>query len=102
MVGGRSAPRKFGCSQYIQLLAAFLEGRKRLVQLFPGEAGVHHGPDPGSYIPVPVTVVIPFRNELERLPELVGDLMHQSFPTDHLEIIFVNDHSTNQGRNSKI
>jgi len=43
--------------------------------------------------PVPVTLIIPFRNEEKRLPDLVGDLSRQSYPDDLFEVIFVNDHS---------
>ena len=50
-----------------------------------------HSLSPG--IPVPVTVVIPFRNEKERLPDLVRDLELQSYPKDRVNAIFVNDHS---------
>ncbi len=41
-----------------------------------------------------VTVVIPFRNEKENLPEILNDLISQDYPVELLEIIFVNDHST--------
>ena len=40
-----------------------------------------------------VTVVIPFRNELLYLADLVGDLTRQSYPVALHEVIFVNDHS---------
>ena len=43
--------------------------------------------------PVPVTVIIPFRNEEDRIPNLVGDLLRQSYSDDQFEVIFVNDHS---------
>ncbi len=42
---------------------------------------------------VPVTLIVPFRNELDNLHALVPDLMVQTFPDDLLEVIFVNDHS---------
>ncbi len=47
----------------------------------------------GQLIPIPVTLVIPFRDEKKHLPELVRDLLHQSYPTNKFEVIFVNDHS---------
>jgi cellulose synthase/poly-beta-1,6-N-acetylglucosamine synthase-like glycosyltransferase len=44
-------------------------------------------------IKVPVTVVIPFRDEGEHLPRLVGDLTSQNYPEELLEVVLVNDHS---------
>ena len=38
-------------------------------------------------------MIIPFRNEEERISELVEDLLKQSYPEDQFEVIFVNDHS---------
>lgn len=42
-----------------------------------------------------VSVVIPFRNEAAHLQQLVDDLNRQSYPD--FEVLFVNDHSTDQG-----
>ncbi|MEN8228942.1 MAG: glycosyltransferase [Bacteroidota bacterium] len=50
--------------------------------------------------PVSVTVIIPFRNEKERLPDLVRDLARQSYPKDHVNVIFVNDHSQDGSKES--
>ncbi len=41
-----------------------------------------------------VSVIIPFRNEDENLPEIIQDILRQSFPTQSFEVIFVNDNST--------
>lgn len=49
----------------------------------------------GSEMSLKVSVVIPFRNESGNLEQLVKDLRQQSY--DHFEVIFVNDHSTDQG-----
>lgn len=43
--------------------------------------------------PLPVTVIIPFRDEERHLAGLVGDLSNQSYPENKFEVIFVNDHS---------
>ncbi len=45
-------------------------------------------------IPLPVSVLIPFRNEEEHILALLDDLEAQTYPMELVEIIFVNDHST--------
>jgi len=51
-----------------------------------------------SVEPVPVTIVIPFRNEESRLPALVQDLSQQSYPGNLFEVIFIDDHSEDNSR----
>lgn len=41
-----------------------------------------------------VSVIVPFRNEASNLPAIIGDLHRQSWPGDLLNVILVNDHST--------
>lgn len=41
-----------------------------------------------------VSVVVPFRNEEEHLPGLLEDLTAQSYPRELLEILLVDDHSS--------
>ncbi len=41
-----------------------------------------------------ITVLIPFRNELGNLPNLISDLSAQTFAAENVEFIFINDHST--------
>ncbi len=41
-----------------------------------------------------LTVVIPFRNEAENLPDLLRDLSKQTYPKDLFEVILVDDNST--------
>jgi biofilm PGA synthesis N-glycosyltransferase PgaC len=50
---------------------------------------------PGGVIenPRPVSVIVPFRNEAENLPDLLNDLAAQSYPDGFWEVIFVDDHS---------
>ena len=45
--------------------------------------------DPPAY----VSVVVPFRNEEDHLPGLLEDFAGQTYPAEHMEIIFVDDHS---------
>lgn len=44
-----------------------------------------------------VTVLIPFRNEADHLPNLLHDLRSQDYPMESLQIILINDHSTDKG-----
>ena len=44
-----------------------------------------------------VSVIIPFRNEKENLPQLIQCLKAQSYKSDKLEYLFVNDHSDDGG-----
>jgi cellulose synthase/poly-beta-1,6-N-acetylglucosamine synthase-like glycosyltransferase len=41
-----------------------------------------------------ISVVVPFRNEKEQLPQLISLLMHQQYPQHKFEVIAVDDHST--------
>lgn len=43
--------------------------------------------------PTCVSVVVPFRNEEDHLPGLLEDFAGQTYPAEHMEIIFVDDHS---------
>lgn len=43
--------------------------------------------------PQPVSVIVPFRDEVDHLPGLLNDLAAQSYPEGLREVIFVNDHS---------
>ncbi|MFM1745691.1 MAG: hypothetical protein RLZZ630_1628 [Bacteroidota bacterium] len=43
------------------------------------------------------TVLVPFRNEQANLPGLLSDLLKQDYPRDLLEIIFIDDHSSDHG-----
>ncbi|HER09178.1 MAG TPA: glycosyltransferase [Bacteroides sp.] len=49
--------------------------------------------DPQPEKPIPVTLIIPFRNEAEHLENLVNDLSAQHYPREQLEVLFVDDHS---------
>lgn len=43
--------------------------------------------------PLCVSVVVPFRNEEDHLPGLLEDFTGQTFPAEHMEVLFVDDHS---------
>lgn len=44
-----------------------------------------------------VSIVIPFRNEAEHLPRLVEALRQLTYPSENVEVIFVDDHSHDHG-----
>ncbi len=46
-----------------------------------------------------VTVIIPFRNEEKNIIPLIKSLKKQNYPTDMWNVLFVNDHSTDQSCN---
>jgi len=41
-----------------------------------------------------LSVLIAFRNEEDRIPQLIDSLTHQDYPKENLEVILVDDHST--------
>ncbi len=45
-----------------------------------------------------VAVIVPFRNEEENLPGLIESLKNQTYPQSHLQIILVNDASTDNSK----
>jgi cellulose synthase/poly-beta-1,6-N-acetylglucosamine synthase-like glycosyltransferase len=71
---------------FLYFLAMFL--------LFLGQFGLRelsrNRKDPGEQ----VTILVPFRNEAEHLPALVGDLRKQCYPGHLFSVILVDDHST--------
>jgi cellulose synthase/poly-beta-1,6-N-acetylglucosamine synthase-like glycosyltransferase len=46
-----------------------------------------------------ISVIVPFRNEEKFLPILIRDLQAQNLPPEHIEIIAVDDHSSDQSAN---
>ena len=76
------------------ILLLIIYGYTLLMLLFYVE--IEQDPDPPGDLmehPQSVSVVVPFRNEENHLPRLLEDFSRQSFPAEHLEIIFVDDHS---------
>ena len=43
---------------------------------------------------IPVSIVIPFRNEAENVLNIIHDIKNQTYAKDDFELILVNDHST--------
>jgi poly-beta-1,6-N-acetyl-D-glucosamine synthase len=69
---------------YFGLIFSFYIGWLRTRKYHPGRkpAGVR------------VTVLVPCRNEAENIPELAALLRNQEYPEELLEIIWIDDHST--------
>lgn len=63
----------------IRFSARFLRGRGQAVEVLP--------------LPPRVSVIVPFRNEADRLPGLLNALRQQDYPAGQTEWIFVDDHS---------
>ncbi len=69
-----------------------------LAQFYRGWRGLSFYSTSGEEEPMfPISVIVPFRNEEKNLPPLLVALAAQTYP--HLEIILVNDHSTDLSLN---
>ena len=44
------------------------------------------------------TIIVPFKNEENQLPKLLASLLKQSYPKELFEVVFVNDNSTDNGK----
>ena len=73
---------------YVTLLSWFLKGWNHL-----SEINTKHRL-PGRVF---ISVVIPFRNEESNLEYLMESLSRQRFSSHHLEVVLIDDHSTDQG-----
>ncbi|MGM0376361.1 MAG: glycosyltransferase [Bacteroidota bacterium] len=73
---------------YAGLLLFFKKGWLRL-----SEVNTQHTPRYRLFI----SVIIPFRNEAQNIENLVKDLHNQTFSPHHLEVIMVDDHSSDCG-----
>lgn len=51
----------------------------------------------GGYIKTKVSVLIPFKDEKDNLPNLMASLSDQTFPKEQVEYLFINDHSSDSG-----
>ncbi|MFW5890214.1 MAG: glycosyltransferase [Marinilabiliaceae bacterium] len=73
---------------YAGLMWYFKRGWKRLTEVNTQHAHRNR---------VFISVIIPFRNEFHHIDELINDLRHQTFSPHHLEVIMVDDHSSDPG-----
>jgi cellulose synthase/poly-beta-1,6-N-acetylglucosamine synthase-like glycosyltransferase len=80
----------FFCVLYVSLIAVFFVGWRKTekVQVINLNESLPLVPK--------ISVVIPFRNEAENLPKLLYALQNQTF--SHFEIVFVDDHSTDNSQ----
>lgn len=74
----------FILSFYCALLVAIILGWLQVMKKNLGKAG------PPPYI----SIIVPFRNEVGNMEQLVKSIMSLNYPRDHWEAILVNDHST--------
>jgi len=51
---------------------------------------------PSATLNIKVTVIIPARNEEKNIGNCLTSILHQSYPSDLLEVIVVDDHSTDR------
>lgn len=77
---------------FISLILLVVSYALGLMALFFSWRKIKVYPDALTACPL-VSVVIAFRNEVEHLPFLLQALAEQDYPSEHLEIILVNDHS---------
>ena len=72
---------------YFLLLLALIAGWQKVIKKERSSSiGKHHT----------ITVIIPFRNEMENLAALANDLILQNYPAQQFSVLFVNDHSDDQ------
>ncbi|KAA3652529.1 MAG: glycosyltransferase [Bacteroidetes bacterium] len=76
---------------YGVLIASFIWGNLRM-----------KSPRSHSALTTSVSVVIPFRNEEGVIEKLAKALLNQDFPKSLVEFVFVNDHSTDGGKEKLI
>lgn len=72
---------------YIFLILSFIIGWHKIPTYHPGRNNAL----------VFISVIIPFRDESIILPKLLNSLNHQDYPNEYWEVIFVDDHSTDNG-----
>ena len=69
-------------SNYVFLILLFRRGWKKLLAFSPQQTNQLF-----------ISVLIPMRNEESKLPNLLNQLLQQTYPSDQFEILFLNDHS---------
>jgi biofilm PGA synthesis N-glycosyltransferase PgaC len=47
-----------------------------------------------SMVDQTISVIVPMRNEAQHISQIIQSISNQNYPTDKLQVIFVNDHST--------
>lgn len=69
---------------YVLVVISFIRGWHRLVPYQPER----------KKCSTPVSVIVAARNEAERISETIEDLLRQDYDPELMEIIFIDDHST--------
>lgn len=71
---------------YLFLIAYYGRGWSEIQETAPGQF------NNGNF--VAVTIVVPMRNEAHHVERMIRLLSNQDYPDSHLQIIFIDDHST--------
>ena len=74
------------CCIYVILVLLLVYGNSQLIEV-----------ESTNDLKVPVSVLVPFRNEEENLEMIFQCLASQDYPKALLEVIFINDHSDDDG-----
>jgi cellulose synthase/poly-beta-1,6-N-acetylglucosamine synthase-like glycosyltransferase len=78
---------------YILLILAFLYAWKKLPSFEPNSVQKE---SLKKQCTIRISVIVAVRNEENNIENILQDLIQQSYPSSYFEIIFVNDHSTDQ------
>ncbi|MCX7546964.1 glycosyltransferase [Xanthomarina sp. F1114] len=68
---------------YLFLISTFIYGFEKVIEFQPKD----------SLTKIKFSVIIPFRNEAENLPELLNSISKLKYPVTNFEVIFINDAS---------
>ena len=68
---------------YLFLILSYLAGWFRLPEFRPGK----------DWSKIPVTLIIPVRNEEKNIWPLLAGIADQDYPSDQISVIFIDDHS---------
>lgn len=71
---------------YVAVVLSFIVGWKRLPYFKAA----------GPSAQIPVSIIVAARNEAENISKTITDLLAQNYPSSLLEIIFIDDHSTDR------
>ena len=67
-----------------------------IASFFYGWEKLTHFHQPTECPPLLVSVIVPMRDEENNITHLLYDLVHQSYPSENIEIIVVDDHSSDR------
>lgn len=77
----------------LRLFGRLVQGSPALVPTQDDDQDQNTETHPPRELPEMVSLIIPFRNEIKHLSSVMEDLERQCWPTERMEVIWVNDHS---------